>query len=197
MNEIYEFKNLGIEFENMNLEDEKCLENILANKNNEISNFIKSDLDNFNNNCIVKGFYIYKEDDSKFGLNITVKNLGGIDPNFSAEQIIFYFDHNGKIIKGFTYSSTGNWEVVISEFQDKKLHFSFLKWLGERCNLAYEIFYCGINNFSEDYKNKKYDNFTIMVEMNTENGCKSPYRDIQKLYDEFTSGNFDLNKIVK
>lgn len=37
--------------------------------------------------------------------------------------------------------------------------------------------------------------FYISVEMDTENGCKSKYKDIQKLYDEFVSGNFDLSKV--
>lgn len=191
-----EFKKFGIEIDNeMTINDKKELNIILSDKNHEISKFIKNDLQNIIDNCEIRFIKFCKDDLNIFKLYLGINSLGNIKANYQYEALIFKFNTNGKIIKKYTFSENGCWNIFIDDFKNQGINFSFLTWLGERCNLAYDIGYEEYNNKEENYRNKNYEDFYISVEMDTENGCKSKYKDIQKLYDEFVSGNFDLSKV--
>ena len=172
------------------LEMTEKLEEIVKNGNNDFTNFLNNDFNEITNNCKATDICLNFDQDkiNSIKLQFSITNFGGMEANFRWENLYFEFDINGKLLRGYTYSCDSDWMIEIENFDS--INVKFLNYMASKYNIAFELTYCGFNEkVEEEYENKNYDDFSIAIEMNTEDGCTSRYKDITKLYNDFISGN--------
>lgn len=197
--------NLNVNLSSLKDDDGKEIFNVICkNKNSDLYKFIKNDIEVIKKNCnLLSDPYVYFRN-NKFDIyfrSLTLGNFNVIcDDSCDLEgfnYIEIYFDKSGKFINGVTYVGDGIFATTIDDFKNNVVNISFLSWLSEKCNISYDIYY----NNKREYKNEDYNNiysreYNFYIGISPDTSNPSSNKDIQKLYNDFMNGNYDLDKIL-
>lgn len=186
-------ENYNLKIDSLNQNEINILNTILENKN-DFSEFCSIDLPEIYKNCKCNIFIYFKNNFIK--ILFYTKNISEFKCDFES-FLVFNFNYDGKMINNFIISEDGEFTVEINEFN--KLNMNFLNFM-KKYNIYYGIKYYDDNiiNAKKDYKNKDYTLFQIKICLDKDlNNSYNKYNDINKLYNDFMSGNFNINNLFK